>query len=156
MLTRIFVGFLFAFALASPAVAAPAAAPSQDAVLAPFRAFIDAYNKGDTKAAAAQYAPDAVIVDEVAPFEWRGKAFAGWSAALDADWKAKGFANGHMALGAPSRFAATKDRAYAILPAHLTATIKGKPGSEDGFLTVTLSHAKTGWLISSWTFTAKH
>lgn len=156
MHTRIFAGLLFALAVVSPAFAAPpAAAPSQDEVLAPFRAFVDAFNKGDMKAAAAPYGPDAVIVDEIPPFQWRGKAFEGWSADLGAAWKAGGIANGHMALAAPTQFATVKDAAYAIVPAHLSFTEKGKPAGEDGFLTVRLKHVKRGWLITAWTWTTK-
>ena len=153
---RILAGLLFAFALVTPAFAAPAAAPSQGTVLAPLHAFVDGFNKGDVKAAAAAYAPDAVIVDEIPPFEWRGKAFAGWSKALAKAWKAGGLADGHMTLATATQFSVEKGMAYAIVPAHLTFTEKGKPASEDGFLTATMKRFKRGWLIRSWTWTTKH
>ncbi len=156
MHTRIFAGLLFTLSLVSPAFAAPAAAPAEAKVVAPFHAFIDAFNKGDMKSAAAPYADDAIIVDEVPPFEWRGKAFAGWSADVDVAWKAAGIANGHMALAKATQFAAAKDAAYAIIPAHLSFTEKGKPASEDGTFTVALKHLKAGWRITAWTWTTKH
>ncbi len=156
MHTRIFAGLLFALSLVSPAFAAPAAAPAEAEVVAPFHAFIDAFNKGDMKAAAAAYAPHAVIVDEIPPFLWRHRAFAHWSAALEAAWKEGGLTSGHLTLAAPTQFAAGTTMAYAIIPAHLTFTEKGKPASEDGTFTVTFKPAKQGWRISSWTWTTKH
>ncbi len=156
MFTRSAAGLVLAFALVTPALAAPPAAPAQTVVLAPFHAFIDAFNTGDMTAAAAPYAPDAVIVDEVPPFEWRGNAFAGWSADLKTGWAAEGITNAHVAISAPTQFAAAKGMAYAIFPAHLSFTQKGKAGSEDGFFAVTLKQMEKGWRISSWAWTTKH
>lgn len=153
---RILAGLLFALSLVTPAFAAPAATPPQDEVLAPFHTFIDAFNKNDMKAAAAPYAADAVIVDEIPPFMWRGRAFAGWSAALAAAWKEGGLADGQMTTAAPTQFAAGNGMAYAIIPAHLTYTEKGKPATEDGIFTVTLKQMKAGWRIAAWTWTTKH
>ena len=160
-----FAGLLFAAALMSPAFAGtPAAAPAmapkqdktQDIVLAPFHAFVDATNRGDTKAAAAPYARGAVIIDEFAPFMWRGKAFAGWYADLGSWAKANGIAGLHIATAAPAQFETAKDTAYAIVPTHLTFTAKGKPASEDGTFTVSLKHYKSGWRIAGWAWTTKH
>ena len=156
MLARIFAGLLFAVCLISPALAAAPAEAARDTVLAPFHAFIDGFNKGDMKAAAAPYADDAVIIDEFPAFLWRGKAFAGWAADLAATWKAGGITGGHMALAAPTQFAAANGVAYAIIPAHLTFTEKGKPGSEDGVFAVTLKQMKPGWRITAWAWTTRH
>ena len=61
-------------------------------VVAPINKFIEAFNKGDMVGAAATHAAEAdlVILDEVAPFLWRGaKALQAWAADLEADAKKK-------------------------------------------------------------------
>lgn len=157
MSARFFTALLLASALVSPALGAPpAAAPAEDKVLAPFRAFMDALNTGDTKAAVAAYTSDAVIVDEFAPFLWRGnKAFADWHADLIVAEKALGMANLHEAAAAPTQFEIEKDMAYAIIPTHLTFTEKGRHATEDGTYTVTLTLTKAGWRMTSCTWTTK-
>ena len=68
------IGAALSFGVGSAALAA-----APDAQLtAPIHQFIDDFNKGDAKGAAAAYAPtDIAIIDEVAPHIWRGKgAFA--------------------------------------------------------------------------------
>ena len=84
-----------------------AAAQAPDAqVMAPIQKFVDSFNKGDVAGAAAAHAADAnlSIIDEVAPFHWRGpRAFQEWSTALDADSKKRGITEPMVKIGAPTR-----------------------------------------------------
>ena len=133
--------------------AAPALA-ADPAVEAPIQQFIAAFNKGDTAGAAATMAPRASIIDEVAPFQWRGPdAFARWGAALAADSKAKGYSNESVTLGTPSRELVTGANAYVIVPATYSFTQKGVKMAEVSQLTFTLMKVDTAWKITGWTWT---
>src|ERR1035441_2596073 len=95
--------------------AAGAATPAAEAMV-PVRAFIDSFNKGDTKAAAAQTSPDGMsITDEIAPFTWSGpKAFDTWGKALDDSDKAAGNTDALITDGKPIRVEVSADRAYVV------------------------------------------
>ena len=101
--------------------AAGAATPAAEAMV-PVRAFIDSFNKGDTKAAAAQTSPDGMsIIDEITPFTWSGpKAFDTWGKALDDSDKAAGNTDALITDGKPIRVEVSADRAYVVLPAVYT------------------------------------
>ena len=64
------------FILAAKPLAGPAAAgPAEDATAA-VTTWLDKFNAGDFNAFYAAHAPDALI-DEYAPFEWRGQCRPG-------------------------------------------------------------------------------
>jgi len=133
--------------------AAPALA-ADPAVEAPIRQFVDSFNKGDMAAAAATMAPRVSIIDEVAPFQWRGPdAFTRWGASLAADSKAKGYSNESVALGTPSRELVTSTNAYVIVPATYAFTQKGVKMAEVAQLTFTLWKVDGAWKITGWTWT---
>jgi ketosteroid isomerase-like protein len=137
--------------LAATTAAAQAADPQ---IVAPITKFMDTFNKGDMAGAAATHAPDAVIVDEVPPFFWRGpKAFADWGAALDADAKKIGMTEPAVALRAATRVETAGDQAYVIVPVTFTFKLKGVPMKEDAQMTFVLKKGASGWLIHSWTWT---
>jgi len=133
--------------------AAPALA-ADPAVEAPIQQFITAFNKGDTAGAAATMAPRVSIIDEVAPFQWRGPdAFARWGAALAADSKTKGYSNESVTLGTPSRELVSGANAYVIVPATYSFTQKGVKMAEVSQITFTLMKVDTAWKITGWTWT---
>ena len=73
---------------------------------APITKFVDAFNKGDMAGAAATHAAgaDLVIIDEVAPYLWRGaKALQTWAGDLEADAKKKGIADQKVTISAATR-----------------------------------------------------
>jgi ketosteroid isomerase-like protein len=124
------------------------------AVEAPIQQFVTAFNKGDGAGAAATMAPRVSIIDEVAPFQWRGPdAFARWGAALAADSKAKGYSAESVTLGAPSRELVSGSNAYVIVPATYSFTQKGVKMAEVSQMTFTLMKVDTAWKITGWTWT---
>src|SRR5277367_2901119 len=88
------------FALAFPMLTTlPAAATEKTDVVTTVHKFVDSFNKGDVKAAAAACADQASIIDEFPPYEWHGAgACAKWMDDYDADAKKNGIADGIVTL----------------------------------------------------------
>ena len=105
------------FGVLALCVVSPVRAQTIDPELtAPITKFVAAFNKGDMAGAAATHAADAdlVIIDEVAPFVWRGEqALKTWAAALDADSKKHGMTNQKVTLSAATRGSARASTASA-------------------------------------------
>src|ERR1022692_2538565 len=138
-----------AFVIVGMSAVAGAATPTAE-VLVPVRAFIDGFNKGDMKAAAAQTSPDGMlIIDDIAPFSWSGpKAFDTWGNALDDSDKAAGNTGAQLADGKPVHVEISSDRAYVVVPAVYTFKQKDVAMRETAQMAITLQKGKTGWLIS--------
>lgn len=143
-------------AVAALAVAGTVSAASPRAeVMAPVNAFNDAFAKGDMKAAAATYAPDVSIVDEVPPYAWRGpNAFTTWLGDLQANDKKLSLTEEKLALGAPIRTESDGRHAYVVTPAVFTFTQSGKAMRENARMTFALRKGADGWKIAGWTFTS--
>jgi len=123
-------------------------------ITAPVLAFIDAFNKGDVAGAKATHATEAVIVDEVAPYQWRGaKAFDTWMADLDRDAKAKGITDQQVTLGKVARVETDGTAAYVVVPSTYAFKEKGVAMREDAHMTFTLKKGAGGWAIHGWTWT---
>jgi ketosteroid isomerase-like protein len=144
-------------ALVTVALAAPARAQTADAdVMAPIQKFVDSFNKGDAAAAAATHAPgaDLTIIDEVAPYLWRGaKAFQSWSGDLDSDAKKNGVSDQSVTLSAPTRIERNGDQAYVIVPAVYSFKQRGAAMRGEAQMTFVLKRGASGWLIHAWTWT---
>jgi len=136
-------------------VAAPAAASDQTDVTAVVQKFVDGFNKGDTKTAAAACADQTSIVDEFPPYEWHGTgACAKWMADYDADAKKNGITDAIVTLGTPRHVDVTGDRAYVVVPTGYTYKLKGTPAKQTGStLTIALQKGAAGWRITGWTWT---
>jgi ketosteroid isomerase-like protein len=143
--------------LVSIAVAIPAHAQPTDAeLMAPIQKFVDAFNKGDTAGAAATHAQgaDLTIIDEVAPYLWRGpKAFHAWGADLDSDAKKQGITDPKVTLSAPTRIEKQGAEAYVIVPAVYSFKKGGAAMSEAAQMTFVLKKGSAGWLIHAWAWT---
>jgi len=125
-------------------------------LMAPINKFLEAFNKGDMAGAAAAHSSkaDLVIIDEVAPFVWRGaQAFQAWAADLDADAKKRGLTDQKVTLRAATRAETHGDDAYVIVPAVYSFTEKGVVMREPAQMTFALKKEPTGWLIHGWTWT---
>ena len=133
----------------------PAAAQDKTAVMAPVHQFVDGFNKGDAKTAAAACADETSIIDEFPPHAWHGRGgCAKWMNAFDADAKMNGITDGAVTLGSPRHVDITADRAYVVVPADYTYKQKGKPMKETGStLTVALQKGAAGWRIVAWAWT---
>jgi ketosteroid isomerase-like protein len=142
--------------IASLALAGGAAAKTTSADLAvPIHQFIDAFNKGDGKAASANFVTTGVsIIDEVPPFIWRGAtAFDTWSHDLAANDAKKGIAGEKVTLGAVTRTEVEGDRAYVVVGATYSFTEHGAPMHEVAQMTYVLRKGADGWKIGAWTWT---
>lgn len=144
---------IYVAALAAAALPAGAASAA-DSPLVPVRAFIDAFNKGDTATvAAAQRGSTLAIIDEVPPHIWLGeKAVDAWLTSLDAYDKAHGRTNGAVTLAQPRVTTVEGARAYVVAPAVYTFKQKGKPMREPATMTFALHHETAGWKIAGWTW----
>jgi hypothetical protein len=138
--------FLAAFA------AAPALAASDPGVAATVKAFGDAFNKGDMKAAKALHTASPSIQDEFPPFAW--KSFDQWGADLSKFEAAEGVSGDKMTVGAPTREEIAGDYAYVIAPATLTFQQKGQTMRETARVTFILAREAGAWKIAGWTWTA--
>jgi len=141
-------------ALAFAALMYIPAAGQDKAVMTTVQGFVDAFNKGDTKAALAMCTEQAQIIDEFSPFEWRGEgACAKWFADYDADAKKNAVTDGAVTLGAPRHVDVAGERAYVVVPADYTYKEKGKPEKETAStLTIVLRKGAAGWRISAWSW----
>lgn len=127
----------------------------QKAAVAVVHQFVDSFNKGDAKGAAATCADQTSIIDEFPPHEWHGAgACAKWMADFDAFGKKSGWADPNVKLGATKHADVAGDRAYVVVPATFTLKENGKPVTENGSsLTVALHRTAAGWRITGWSWT---
>ena len=121
---------LIALAVAA-LTAGTAAASDRSDVMAPVKQFMDAFNKGDTKALTATCVDDVSIIDEFPPHEWHGAgALAKWLADYDADAKKNVITDGRVTLGRPRHVDIAGDRAYVVVPANYFFKMKGRRHKE--------------------------
>jgi len=139
------------------ALGAPAGAQTTDAELtAPIQKFMDAFNKGDTAAAAATHvtSADLTITDEVPPYVWHGnKAFQSWGADLESDAKKNGVTDPKVTVGPPTRVEKDGDQAYVVVPAVYTFKQHGAAMREAAQMTFVMKKGAGGWQIAGWTWT---
>jgi hypothetical protein len=131
---------------------ATTAAQDKSALMTPVNRFVDAFNKGDVKTAAAACAEQTSIIDEFPPHEWHGAgACAKWMNDYDSDAKQNGITDGVVVLGSPRHVDITTDHAYIVVPANYSYKQKGKAVKETGsVLTVALQKGAAGWRITGW------
>jgi len=133
----------------------PVQAMAQDAnVSAPIVQFIAALNKGDMATARATHLNDAVIIDEMSPYIWRGTdTFDAWIADVVKDATAKGLTGQTVELHKPSRTLVTGDSAYVIVPSTYRFKQKGVAMVAATKMTFALRSTPAGWKIAAWTWT---
>ena len=146
---------LFVVTAASFVLAAPVhAAPADDAVSA-VTTWIDKFNAGDMNAFYAAHAPDAVIIDEFAPFIWTGKdAPHVWAQGFEADAKTQHITDPRMDYAAPIRAESDGKSAYILLPTVYRIKQNGRSMSAAGTMSFVMTRAAGGWKIASWTYSA--
>ncbi len=146
----------FALALVPGVVAAAQSPPPPAPILQLANAVIHAANTDDASALSALYTDDAVVVDENAPFRWRGTGagVAWWHSVEAVTRKAKlmHLRSVNVRLG---EFKQSSTDAYLVQAMTVTGIMAGKPFAEAGTMTYTF-HATGGkWLISSMVWTTK-
>ena len=119
-------------------------------------AAMHAANTNDASAFAGLYTNDAIVVDEIPPFIWRGAAAGSswWHAVATVAEKMKMTHLRAIDIRV-SEFKATATDAYLVEPMTVTAIANGKPFSEPGTTTYTFHNAGGSWLISSQVWTAR-
>ena len=85
-------------------------------MIAPIQKFIDSFNKGDMRGAAATHAADgriSSITDEVSPYLWRGpQALTAWAADLESGrQETRDRSDQMVTLSAPTRSETSGDQA---------------------------------------------
>lgn len=136
-----------AVGLGGAAPGVPAADP-----MVPVRQFLDGFNRGDTAAGFAAYAPGTVsIIDEFAPHLWVGAdALRQWAAAYDADASARGVTDGRVEYGAPLRVETGGGTAYVVVPTRYVYRERGRAMAEPARLAVSLRTVGGAWKIAAW------
>ena len=131
------------------------AAQDKTAVMTSVNQFVDAFNKGETKTAAAACADQTSIIDEFPPHEWQGSgACEKWMNDYDTDAKKNGVTDGLVTLRFPRHIDITADHAYVVVPANYTYKQNGRVVKETGsMLTVALRKGTAGWRITGWAWT---
>lgn len=151
-----------AFLIALAPAAASAANPNPPAQPTPppaivklAGAVVNASNADDVSALSKLYTQDAVVVDEIPPFVWRGAgAGAAWWQAVDSftSKKQERIRLVNVRLSEFQQFAAG---AYLIQPMTILEVVGGKTSSESGTWTYTFRNSGGTWLISSQVWTTK-
>lgn len=146
--------FFLAAILLLPAAAAAAAATPLAVLMVPINPMIAATNADNVAGIDAYYTPDAVIVDEFAPYRWAGQAAATqWWSGVRKTSATLGTANLHAAVQKVNHYQVSGDDAYVVVPLHITYTLKNQPAYEDGLLTLTLRRGGGIWKIATQIFT---
>jgi ketosteroid isomerase-like protein len=145
-----------AFALfgASLLASSACATPADDAA-APISQFVAAFDKGDMKGAAAvSDGANLTIIDEVAPYVWKGpNALGDWAHDLITGDAKAGIGGESVAIAKPTRVEVDGDNAYVIVPAVYSFKDHGAAMSEPAQMTYALHKGADGWKIAAWTWT---
>lgn len=116
-------------------------------MLAPVRAWIDAYNAGRPLPETI-FTSDVLVTDEFPPYVWSGAAAEHqWAQAIDAFIKP---GQQHVSVGAAQAFTNEANSVSFVLPAVLTISVAPHPArTEHAFWKFTLVRSGNQWLIAS-------
>ncbi|HTZ70984.1 MAG TPA: nuclear transport factor 2 family protein [Acetobacteraceae bacterium] len=138
---------------ASPVAAAAATPPALVAVV---RDFVQRVSGTDANAFASLFTGAPSITDTLHPYHWQGKdAAAHYFADLRADLHAVGWEGLRLASHGDPFVVSGSDVAYAAVPLLVEYAAKGESHQDEGIFTLSLQHEKSGWKITSatWTYT---
>lgn len=114
------------------------------------RQMVDAVNRAEFSTAVAAFSQDAAIVEDIAPYIWRGPgAPSDWLAAMGANAASMNIQSVLMTLAEPNRVEVHAEAAYALFPGELRMVAAGADLVADGSLTLTLRRSGDRWLIDS-------
>ena len=122
-----------------------ATGPDATAVLSLVRDTMDGFNTGNVDPASLAWQ---AVIDEFPPYHWQG-ASAGqdWFATFGKLASAAGQTDTNVKLRTPRYLTIEAGNAYLVIPAVLTARIKGKPVREKGQFVFTLEKQVGAWRI---------
>ena len=130
----------------------PAVASNKTDVLAVVHQWTDNYNKGDPKAALAACADEAVIFDDIPPYEWHGSgACAAWNDSFNTLAKKNNLTFDHAEIVKVRGVEITGDAAY--VSTILIFATKNKDGvieAEKGTWTLVIKKSNGAWRITGW------
>lgn len=134
-------------------VSAPATASFSDEATHAVTNILDKFNAGDIDAFLAAHQPDAVIVDEFAPYVWTGASSARrWADDYGKDAQANGISGGRVDYGKPLQANSDGNSAYIVLPTTYSFLRKGKKMAGEGSMTFVMTRMGADWKIASWTY----
>jgi ketosteroid isomerase-like protein len=111
---------------------------------------VDAVNRGDFASAIAAFSDAPAIVEDVAPFRWKGAgSVSAWLSAMGANAARLDVQAVVMELGQPTRIELDGEAAYALFPGRLKLAKDGGDLVADGTLTFTLERAGGRWLVDT-------
>ena len=136
--------FASVLALAAFTIGASAAGP-----MTPVRQFVDAFNKGDSKAMLATCASATGIIDDFPPHAWM--SCGDWYESYVAFSKRDGDTGSTVLLGTPAHVDITGNLAYVVVPTTYTFNHRGRPVKQTGSTwTLVVKNTPDGWRITAW------
>lgn len=147
---------ILAALLISPVSRAAAQTPPPPALMATINAVLTDTNANDLSRLDSYYTPNAVVVDEFAPYVWTGsQAASQWWAGVE-QLNKKLQISGMKAAAQPVRhFDMSGEKAYVVVPLVLSYTYKNKPQKETGTITCTLLNTGGAWKIATQTWSTE-
>lgn len=144
--TNAFLGLVLAAAVCAPANATALT----DTVQAPIHGAVAAENADNGSMLNSFFAPNAVVVDEFAPFVWSGHdAAAHWWQAMDSTNASTHVSAMHIQIQKITQANVTHDSAYVVVRLAITWRDHGKPWREVGLWALTLRDSANRWKIVS-------
>ncbi len=137
--------------------ASPALASDKTDAMIPVHQFLDGFNKGDFKFAAAACASPAFILDEFPPHGWQGaNACNDWKNDFDTFAKANAITNPVVRIKKIVSVDVNGDRAYVVTNTSYDWIENGKPMKEKASIwTFALQKLGQNWRIVGWAW-SKH
>jgi hypothetical protein len=121
-----------------------------NAVVTAVRALVNAVNGGDFGTAVAAFTGAPVIIEDIAPYIWRGRdAPSNWLSAMGAHAARLNVQSVMMTLEQPTRVELDDEAAYAVFPGRLSLVAGETNLVAEGLLTLTLQSTGGRWLIDS-------
>ncbi len=119
-------------------------------------AVVNVGNTNDGSSLSGIFTSDAVVVDENAPFVWRGaNAGTAWWNGLTALMKRAHMGHLHVGTVRVGEYRQSPTDAYLVESMLITGTAAGKPFAESGTMTFTFHKTGGRWLISTEVWSTK-
>ncbi|HEY1653494.1 MAG TPA: nuclear transport factor 2 family protein [Candidatus Tumulicola sp.] len=140
----------------APAFASAAQTPPPAAILKLANAVVHAAKTNDASGLRGILTGDAVVVDENAPFVWRGSgAGAAWWSVVTAAAKKDRLTNMKAAGVRIGEYRESPTDAYLVQSMTITGLAGGNPFAESGTMTYTFHKSAGTWLISTMVWSTK-
>jgi Domain of unknown function (DUF4440) len=113
-------------------------------------------NSGDGSALSGAFTPNAVVVDENAPFEWRGSsAGTAWWTLLATRMRRAKLTHLHAGNVRVGEYRQSPTAAYLVEAMTIAGQRAGVPFAKSGTMTYTFSKMDGRWLISTMVWSTK-